>query len=274
MKKVYSFSLALVLAASLLTPEFASAKDSSYDEVLKELETVKEDIQKETELSLSEKEKISKDSHDLVKDYMDQNPDMDVDDLRNLLTSVKEIDRMMYNVAVEKGNKNFGSKSTENNYPKKMSSRNISSAADSWSGYGDILVSLEAKTGIWRHGHAAILSTKEDYVIEALPKPGVVHQSATKYWSTVDDETQYYVKGAEDDDYRMAVAYAKSQVGDSYGLETTLSNSSVWYCSKLVYRSWKDAGFSIGSLDEYTGVVLPSSLMIDMDTVSYKDDPY
>ncbi|MGG1663810.1 YiiX/YebB-like N1pC/P60 family cysteine hydrolase [Brevibacillus sp. NRS-1366] len=105
-------------------------------------------------------------------------------------------------------------------------------------------------------------------VYEALPRPGVVHQFATKYWSTVDDESQYYVKDAEDADYKMAVAYAKSQVGDSYGLETTLSNSSVWYCSKLVYKAWKDAGFSIGSLDEYAGVVLPSSLIIDVDTVS------
>jgi len=274
MKKVYSFSLALALAASLLTPEFASAKDSSYDEVLKKLETVKEDIQKETKLSLSEKEKISKDSHDLVKDYMEQNPDMDVDDLRDLLSSVKEIDRMMYNVAVEKGNKDFGSKSTKNNYPKKISRQKISSASDSWTGYGDILVSLEAKTDFWRHGHAAILSTTEDYVIEALPRPGVVHQSATKYWSTVDDDNQYYVKGAEDADYKKAVAYAKSQVGDSYGLKTTLDNSSVWYCSKLVYRAWKDAGFSIGTLDEYAGVVLPSSLIIDADTVSYIDNPY
>ncbi|MCM3032629.1 hypothetical protein [Niallia sp. MER 6] len=75
------------------------------------------------------------------------------------------------------------------------------------------MISFKAKTGGFAHGHAGILSTTKDKVIEALPKSGVVPQSATKYWSTVSDEQQYYVRNAPDKSYINAVNYVTNHNG-------------------------------------------------------------
>lgn len=192
----------------------------------------------------------------------------------------RDVDGLMYNLEAEKGNINFGSKSI--NYSKADAQQHSLSTTDEyqttaitgWSGKGDILISMEAKTYGLPHGHAAILSTTKDYVVEALPSPGVVHQSATKYWSTVSDESQYYVKGAPDSAYINAVNYAKNQIGEPYKLKTTLGNTTEWYCSKLVFKAWELAGYQVGSLDEYLGVVLPGSIAFDVDTIKYKSNPY
>lgn len=279
MKKISIFTTAVALTASLLNPGFVSAKDSdlSYDQVMKQLEMIKENIQEESTLTLSEKEDISKNSHELVNDFLKANHDLDNESQHDLLNSLKAIDGLMYNVTIEKGNINFGSKSsnfTQSNEEHNSSDNVRKKRANHWSGTGDILISLEAKTYGFPHGHAAILSTTEDFVIEALPRPGVVHQSATKYWSTVDDEAQYYVKGASKSDYRKAVSYARDQIGKPYKLKTSLNNESKWYCSKLVFKAWEYAGFRIGSVDEYLGIVLPASIISDWDVVEYISDPY
>jgi uncharacterized protein YycO/cell division protein FtsB len=279
-KKMRGLTIAIVLTTSLLGSDFVFAKDQklSYDELMRQLETIKQDIQEKSKLTILEKEKISKDSHELVNQFLKDNRDLDNEKQFVLLNSLKDIDGLMYNVAIEKGNANFGSKSGTSIFTQSNDNQNflglVSTSSTTWSGRGDILISLEAKTYGLPHGHAGILSDKKDYVIEALPSPGVVHHSAEKYWSTVDDEGQYYVKNAKSADYQKAVDYAKAQVGEPYKLKTTLGNTSEWYCSKLVFKAWESAGFQVGSLDEYLGVVLPGSIIADWDTVKYINNPY
>lgn len=284
LKKISGIALAFSLTASLLTPGFATAEDHklSYAEIMEQIESIKEKIKEKPTLTLSEKEEISKDSHELVNQFLKDNRNLDNEEQLVLINSLKDIDGLMYNVEIEKGNTNFGSKSStvteqgeiHNSLDLVNESEEVSATSSSWYGIGDILISLEAKTYGLPHGHAAILSDIEDYVIEALPSPGVVHHSATKYWSTVDDDAQYYVKNASWSDYEQAVSYAKDQIGEPYKLKTTLGNTSEWYCSKLVFKAWEYAGFQVGSLDEYIGVVIPGSIKADWDTVEYISNPY
>lgn len=197
-----------------------SLNDLSYDELVKELGTIQEKVKKEN-LELAEKEDIREKSYELVSDLLSSNTDLNLQNKEVLLSTLEELDTLLYNVVAEKGNENFGSKSI--NYSKSDSEQKAQNetqqkAIASWNGKGDILISLKAKTWGFPHGHAAILSTTKHKVIEALPNPGVVHQSATKYWSTVSDEGQYYVKGAPDSAYVNAVKYALKQVSDPYKL--------------------------------------------------------
>lgn len=253
LKKIFSLTLIGLLITNVLIPleTFANENSLSYEQIIEKLENTKEDIKLNyNNLNLAQKENIREQSYELVNVFLDENRNLDIGKTDNLLSTLEDIDSLLYNLEEEKGNVNFGSKSI--NYSKsslKSANDFQTNAVTSWSGKGDILISLEAKTAGFPHGHAAILSTTKDYVIEALPKPGVVHQSASKYWSTVSDEGQYYVKGAPDSAYVNAVNYAKNQIGEPYKLATTLNNTSEWYCSKLVFKAWESAGYHIGTLD-------------------------
>lgn len=280
LKKVLGFTLIVFLITNVLNPfsAFANGDILSYEQILNELENTKEDINVGNDMTVSQKESIREQNYKLVNDFLDANHNFDKEKVNILLTSLEDIDSLMYDLEKEKGNVNFGSKST--NYSKSdveqgsLNRVEKYAASNSWNGKGDILISMTAKTYGFPHGHAAILSTTPHYVIEALSKPGVVHQSASKYWSTVSDEGQYYVKGAPDSAYIKAVNYAKVQIGELYKLKTSLSNTSEWYCSKLVYKAWQSAGYHVGTLDAYAGVVLPESIRVDADTVKYKSNPY
>ncbi|MCX2829682.1 MULTISPECIES: YiiX/YebB-like N1pC/P60 family cysteine hydrolase [Bacillus] len=272
--------LSTVIAATILTLPYgvSHAEESSkvglnYEQALKKFDTIKNSIGN-TKLDIKEKEKIRKENYELLNAVLDANKDMETQKVEKIISAVEDIDALMYDLEAEKGNTNFGSKSIDYEPGKEKTSNKMQEAAASWSGKGDILVSMKAKTYGLPHGHAAILSTTPHYVIEALPSPGVVHQSASKYWSTVDDEGQYYVKGASNSAYLNAVSYAKNQIGEPYKLKTSLNNTSEWYCSKLVYKAWLNAGYHVGTLDAYLGVVLPGSIKSDMDTVKYKSNPY
>jgi uncharacterized protein YycO len=282
-KKITNLAFSIAIVGSLLVPSntYAKEKEISYEQVLQDLEKTKLDIQNATDLSLKEKEKISKETSKLVNEFLATDSDIEQEKIGEVIDSLKEIDGMMYDVVNEKGNENFGSKSVKFKKSNKEAEVGIAAVVEPgdgggtyWNGKGDILISYVAKTYGFAHGHAAVLSTTRDYVIESLPSPGVVHQSASKYWSTVSDEGQYYVKGASDYDYIEAANYAKSQVGDPYKLTTTLNDTTQWYCSKLVYQAWKAAGWQVGSLDQYTGFVLPESISADWDTIKYKSNPY
>ncbi|WP_349407921.1 YiiX/YebB-like N1pC/P60 family cysteine hydrolase [Pseudalkalibacillus sp. SCS-8] len=284
-KKISVFSVAVALSTSLLTNSVYannSTSSLSYQDVVSHLNSTKESIEGKMDISLNEKEKISKESYKLVNKFLDKNRNLTNQELSTLFNSLDEIDGLMYNVKIEKGNTNFGSKSIsfkKNNKESSIETQSVDidpggGGYTYWSGKGDILISLEAKTYNFPHGHAAILSTIRDYAIEALPGHGVVQHSATKYWSGVSDEGQYYVRGAADVDYIQAVEYAKNQIGEPYKLKTSLNDTSQWYCSKLVYKAWRYAGYHVGTYDAYLGLVLPKSIIADWDTVKYKNNPY
>lgn len=225
-----------------------------------QLNSIKEQIKNDKNMTEDERQHFSLQGTDIVEEFLANDPDLVADKTSTIINSLNEIDSLLYDVANQKGNTAFG----------KESKGSASRAISVWSGKGDILISFRAKTGGFAHGHAGILSTTKDKVIEALPKPGVVHQSASKYWSTVPDEQQYYVKNAPDKAYINAVNYAMKQVGDPYKLKTTIGNESQWYCSKLVYKACKSAGYSIGGGEPKLITVLPYDIAADYDTVSYK----
>lgn len=273
--------LSTAIVATILTVPYGvshaeelSKVEINYEDALQKFETIKSQISSNNNLDIEEKEKVRKKNYELLNAFLDANKGMETQKVEKIISTVEDIDALMYDLEAEKGNTNFGSKSIDYDPNNEKTYGEMRAAAATWSGKGDILISLQAKTGGFPHGHAAILSTTPHYVIEALPRPGVVHQSASKYWSTVDDEGQYYVKGAPDSSYIKAVSYAKNQIGEPYKLKTSLDNTSEWYCSKLVYKAWLSAGYHVGSLDTHLGVVLPASIKGDLDTVKYKNNPY
>lgn len=242
----------------------------SYEQAINYFEDQKNQATNSADLSTEDKEVIRETNYEMLHNFVDGN-DLEPNQIENLMTILEDTDALMYNLDAERGNVDFGSNS-EGYSPDDEEEPTFS--INSWSGKGDILISLTAKTKGFPHGHAAILSTTSHYVYEALPSPGVIHQRASTYWSTVNDEGQYYVKGAPDSAYTKAANYAKKQVGKPYKLKTTLNNTSEWYCSKLVYKAWLDAGYHVGTLDAYAGIVLPESIRMDFDTVKYKSNPY
>jgi uncharacterized protein YycO len=276
--KLLSITLSSVILGSVFNPINSLAKEKSltYDQVIQELETTKLELESTNNLSQQKKEKISEEYANLVGDFLASNQELSQEKVSKIVNSLNEFDVLLYDVEKEKGNANFGSKSINYKKADKDSSSNneasFAAASTLWNGKGDILLSMDAKTWNIPHGHAAILSTAKDYVIEALPRPGVIMHSASKYWSTVSDDVQYYVKGAPDSAYTTAANYATAQVGEPYTLETTLYDTSKWYCSKLVFKAWQSVGYDLGSVS--FGAVLPNAIAADVDTIAYKWNPY
>jgi len=133
-------------------------------------------------------------------------------------------------------------------------------------------------------GHTAVLSTKSKYVIEAATTGGngakVFHWNVSNIWSNTTGIKQYKVaswlgKDASIEEREKAVKYGLNQVGEPYSLKTTLSNESNWYCSKLTYRMWKDGGYSLQPLSNYTKIngyllILPVDIANDSNSWLYK----
>lgn len=143
-------------------------------------------------------------------------------------------------------------------------------ARANWTNYGDILISLDKdftwrwpKTGSiyvsWNHGHAGIADFTTNYVIEAHPDFGVASKNRYKsFWAKYNTD-ELYVGGATQDKYTKAVNYAKNQIGKPYAIKTTLASTSEWYCSKLVYKAWLDAGYNVGNAK--TSFPIPSGIV-------------
>lgn len=115
-----------------------------------------------------------------------------------------------------------------------------------WQNYGDILITLDSKTLGWNHGHAGIVDYNKNTVIEANPGEGVKSKvSYRTYWAKVNTD-ELYVGGATQSNYKTAVNYAAKQIGKPYTILTTLNSTDQWYCSKLVYKAWLNAGYNVG----------------------------
>lgn len=65
------------------------------------------------------------------------------------------------------------------------------------------------------------------------------------------------VKGSDTTKVKSAIKFAKAQIGKDYSLNTLRLNTSIdskeWYCSELVYASWKYAGIDIGVKKDSNG---------------------
>ncbi|WP_053072149.1 YiiX/YebB-like N1pC/P60 family cysteine hydrolase [Rossellomorea marisflavi] len=279
------FGGAGISAAGNLNENENKPHELEYNELLTNIEEQINTLQQNSEnLTIDDRESISEEYSELVSNYLKKNGDsLTEDQLIELTDELGEIDRSMYNVELEKGQTEFGKLSEDfipsetKDAPQKAGefgtyANQGPGAGTSWSQRrGSILVSMTAKRYGFPHGHAAIISNTSGYVIEALPKPGVTHQPAHTYWSTVSDEVEMYVKKASWANYDQAIKYAKSQIGDPYKLKTTINNTSNWYCSKLVYKAFKSAGHDLALGSPYP---LPLDLKVDKNTVTLYKNPF
>lgn len=138
---------------------------------------------------------------------------------------------------------------------------------------GQILATLDNGSSSFRWGHAGILrsSTK---TIEAWPKDenhkNGVYEYPYKEWETkVKNYLVLNIKKAKPDQYKKAASFAVSKIKKPYRLRTTKNSDNAYYCSKLVYRSWKSSKVNLdrGNL----AFVAPSDLILDNDTkVAYQ----
>ena len=133
-------------------------------------------------------------------------------------------------------------------------------------------------------GHTAVLSTSARYVIEAATTGSngakVFHWHVVNLWSNTTGVKQYRVASWLGNDASVskrtkAVNYGLKQIGEPYSLKTTLSNEDKWYCSKLTYRMWKEGGYSLQPLSNYTNIggyllILPVDIVNDSNTWLYK----
>lgn len=111
------------------------------------------------------------------------------------------------------------------------------------------------------YGHVALVSKNKNAVIEAVGK-GVKHRVYTTMWTSKTTKglcDELYVRGATWAKYDSAIAFALKQENKPYKWKTSLSANNEWYCSKLVWRAYKEAG--MGELGEpYLGYIPPSNI--------------
>ena len=234
---------------------------SSSEEALQILKEFNEEVKNTNDVN--NKEEIRSQAKSIIGDFMQDEYEKDstLYQDENIKEILNEIDKIEMEVSAfnEKG----------------AGSENTKATRSAWSQRrGNILISLSASTYGFQHGHAAILSDKEGMVIEALPKPGVIQQSASKYWSTVNDEREFYVDKATWANYDGAIKYAKNQIGEPYKIKTTLSNTSEWYCSKLVYKAFDSQGIDIGPPGLVKPlIILPANIYWNDSVMWYATNP-
>ncbi|MFZ3589731.1 distant relative of cell wall-associated hydrolase-like protein [Bacillus sp. DJP31] len=131
---------------------------------------------------------------------------------------------------------------------------------------GDVVITYDAKTSGWSHGHAAVVRWDNSYIIEAWPDAGVRYY--TNNWkSRFNDWKGLWISGASGADYDYAQSYGGGQVGDPYSTVYGKYQSDKWNCSLLAWKAWNQRGFD---LDADGGIVVtPSDLDRDSQTTTF-----
>lgn len=137
---------------------------------------------------------------------------------------------------------------------------------------GDMVVALGTATG-----HAGqwddyqyeknLFSTYKPCVLSANTKPvnGVQYESPTKY-RQYDHAYGIWVPSATPAQRIAARNYSRAQLGEPYSITSLKNDQSKWYCSKLLWASYKYAGPKI-DLDADGGAwVWPVDLINDSQT--------
>ncbi|MFC4078311.1 YiiX/YebB-like N1pC/P60 family cysteine hydrolase [Salinithrix halophila] len=106
--------------------------------------------------------------------------------------------------------------------------------------YGDILYTPDTgtKRGYFT-GHAGMVAMDDDNTWESYStadKGGVIYDVNRWRWD-YEKAQAYWVKDATSTDYD----YASKQKGEPYNVMSSKETTDEWYCSKLVWRSWKNA---------------------------------
>ena len=137
---------------------------------------------------------------------------------------------------------------------------------------GYIFLTLDNSTFGWEHGHAGIGYSSGGKVIESFNGVGVKLYSdrVNTYWHAQQTGGIYKVRNATSSNYNTARDYAYKQIGKGYSL---VPYNSGFYCSELVYKAWKSAGFYVApqsAVEFYT----PLGIMNDADTIKIASFPF
>ncbi|MCM2988492.1 hypothetical protein M3580_04530 [Bacillus safensis] len=145
--------------------------------------------------------------------------------------------------------------------------RNKTFASGKMGKVGDILTTYDNKTSSWRHGHNAIVQSDNSKIMEAWAGKGV--RTYQNNWSKrFKSKKKQYVKGADIYDKVKAQRYAGGKTGKPYSIATTKKSTDKYYCSKLVWQSYKNTKKI--DLDSNGGaLVTPADIDQSSKTVSY-----
>lgn len=103
-----------------------------------------------------------------------------------------------------------------------------------------------------------------------MPNPAddIGYHNGSEYWLNSSIEYRYrlrYNGGLSYAKQNQILNYAISQDSDTYSLTTTIWNTSKWYCSKLVWRAYYNAGIEISGGEYVSGFVVPLDFLYDSD---------
>jgi len=138
---------------------------------------------------------------------------------------------------------------------------------------GDLLLAHRAEPGKGSslqgyYNHIGIYDAECDCIIDAMP--GGVRRSSWEFWiENFSDMARLRFDNLNEEKIEKAVDYARKHIGEPYSLLTYKENEkSGWYCSKLVYKAYKQAGLV---LDIKGGVsILPDDIIIGADKVNIR----
>ncbi|QAA21829.1 YiiX/YebB-like N1pC/P60 family cysteine hydrolase [Sporolactobacillus terrae] len=131
---------------------------------------------------------------------------------------------------------------------------------------GDVLVTYDNKFIVWRHGHAAIVLHDNNKIVEAWPDEGV--RVAKNNWGDrFSSHKKFYILHAGAQRYTAAQSYAYSKRRKPYSLLVSKGDKSAYYCSQLVWQSWRPQRFNLDSNGGF--FVTPADLENDSQTVQY-----
>ena len=149
---------------------------------------------------------------------------------------------------------------------------------------GDIV--YETETILFNSGHNALITNMNHQGYYSNYIQTVEAVSPHVSYGFLDDlrMTSYKVKilrvsNSTTDMHNAAINFAKQQLGKSYSLSTVRLNTSIksqqWYCSELVYASYKYAGIDIGATYDSDGNIkyleygcMPSDIYNSFNTYS------
>ncbi len=246
--RISKFVLSLALSASFIVPTSALAEE----EISDELDPTSQEYQLEYQQATIDTETA------------EQNNTINQEELT-------EADQIAQQIAPEKYK--LMMKEREIQYPPPRDSVTTATATTTTvSGKmgtkGDILVTYQHSHFGWDHGHAAIVRTDNNYIVEAWSgSTNKVRNYQNNFKTRYSDARKFYIKGATDADYGNAVSYAYNQIGDPYSLTATKNTTTKFYCSQLAWQAWNKQGFD---LDGNGGlIVTPANLEDDGSTIKY-----
>jgi hypothetical protein len=73
----------------------------------------------------------------------------------------------------------------------------------------------------------------------------VGHDKVEGYWTNATEVAVTRPRGSTAAQGSAAITYAKQFFGKPWGIQTTRTDNSIFYCSKLVYRGWLSQGYEL-----------------------------